>query len=92
MRCPYCYAAARALRREIPIVACEFLCPICQKLEDLEYQISQLNMLEDQKDGFEFVVEISCKTCTRKRTLRKFKDSLAATAEVNINPEEISFK
>ncbi len=49
-------------------------------------------MLEDQKDGFEFVVEISCKTCTRKRTLRKFKDSLAATAEVNINPEEISFK
>ena len=92
MSCPYCGAAASAIRKEIPIVASEFRCPICHKHEDLEYQIAQLNMLEDQKDGFEFVVEISCKPCTRKRTIRKFKDSLTGTTEVNVNPEDITFK
>jgi hypothetical protein len=90
--CPMCAAAARAIRQEIPILASEFRCPTCDKLEKLDYRISRVSETKDHGAGYEFEVEITCKDCSRKRTLRNFTQSLSGATKVEVTPGGVGFK
>jgi predicted Zn finger-like uncharacterized protein len=91
-KCPMCSSAFRALRYQIPIIASEFRCPACDKLEDLDYSISKITQKDTEKDGYEFEVRISCKTCTKKSTIRQFTKSLNDVPKVEVTSEGVGFK
>lgn len=90
-RCSSCGMVLPVLRKEIPIVASEFKCPICQGSEHLEYRISSITKDVKRDYEYEFEAVIFCKRCTRKRTLRAFANSLSEVSKIKVAPGGIDF-
>jgi uncharacterized protein YbaR (Trm112 family) len=87
--CGDCAQMYEAISHAIPIQCEPFACPGCKGFEDLQYNIIRIDA---KQFTFEFTVEIGCKKCKRKRTLKKLIERLLQVAKIEISPTGISIK
>jgi hypothetical protein len=87
--CPMCHQIYEAILHEVPILCESFTCPNCGKSETLHYRI---NSIEADKEAFEFEVVIECKTCSKKRSLKKMIKGLLEIVKLEVGPLGISVK
>ena len=88
--CPLCGQSYQALINAIPILCEPFNCPQCGKSETLHYKVNNITI--DDKHSFEFEVEIECKICSKKRSLKKAVKELFGIIKLEVSPTGISVK
>lgn len=89
VRCNMCWSYYMAIRQVIPILCGPFSCPKCGSSESLQYKI---NSVTTTKDSFQFEVEIECKPCSKKLSLKKVIKDILKVINVEIGPTGITVK
>jgi DNA-directed RNA polymerase subunit M/transcription elongation factor TFIIS len=87
--CHRCETHYRALQHTIPILCAPFHCPNCGKDEMFHFVIHHI---AEREDMFEFEVELICKQCAKKRTLKKMISGLLSVIKLEVSPTGISVK
>ena len=87
--CPLCMSHYIALQHTIPVLCSPFQCPSCGEEETFRFSIHQLLEKEDE---FEFEVELICKQCEKKKTLKKLISGFLSVIKLEVSPTGISVK
>ena len=84
---PWCGVVLEAITREIPLHLSTFECPKCRAADGLNYNVTRI---ETSDESFEFEVDISCKRCSGRKSVKSLLKTLLDVVKVRIGPDGIS--